>query len=95
MEAVSLSTATTSTLSAYSMRLPHVLKGTDNLIFSSAKLLDLRETVKSVVKGSVYKSLLPFFPLIMCEGFSYDGYEKNPFPELKRIVTLIKYRNGI
>jgi hypothetical protein len=62
--------------------LPHVLKGADYLIFSSAKLLDLRVTVKPIAKGSEYKSLLPFFPLIMCEGLSYDGYEKNPFPEL-------------
>ena len=62
--------------------LPHVLKGADYLIFSSAKLLDLRATVKPVVKGSEYKSLLPYFPHKVGEGFSYDGCEENPFTEL-------------
>ena len=62
--------------------LPHVLKGADYLIFSSAKLLDLRVTVKPVVKGTAYKSLLPYFPHKMGEGFSYDGYEKRSFTEL-------------
>jgi hypothetical protein len=42
--------------------LPHVLKGADYLVFSSAKLLDLRVTVKPVVEGDEYKSVLPYFP---------------------------------
>ena len=60
--------------------LPHVLKGADYLIFSSAKLLDLRVTVKPVVKGSEYISLLPYFPLNDC--YFYDFEEDNPFTEL-------------
>ena len=52
--------------------LPHVLKGADYLIFSSAKLLDLRVTVKPVVKGSEYKSLLPYFPRKILDDDFYE-----------------------
>ena len=43
-------------------QLPHVLKGADYLIFSSAKMLNLRVTVKPIVEGDEYTSLLPYFP---------------------------------
>ena len=52
--------------------LPHVLKGADYLIFSSAKLLDLRATVKPVVKGKDYTSLLPYFPNRVGQAHGYE-----------------------
>ena len=51
------------------------------MIFSSAKLLDLRVTVKPVIKGSEYKSLLPYFLHKMDDGFNGEC-ECNPFTEL-------------
>ena len=57
--------------------LPRVLKGVDYLIYSSAKLLDLRVTVKPVVKGQEnYTSLLPYFP--HKKGWSYCDDRRDP-----------------
>ena len=61
--------------------LPHVLKGADYLIFSSARLLDLRATVKPVVKGEEYTSLLPYFPHRMGQSYGYES-EKSRFTKL-------------
>ena len=63
--------------------LPHVLKGVDYLIFSSAKLLDLRVTVKPVVEGTGYgyTTLLPYFPPETGTG-GYENFDNSNYPHL-------------
>ena len=56
-------------------QLPRVLKGADYLIFSTAKMLNLRVTVKPIVEGDEYTSLLPYFPC--CKGLHFRAGDRN------------------
>ena len=83
--------------------LPHVLKGADYLIFSSAKLLKLRVTVKPVVQSTECNNLLPYFPhseeldFVHCDGYDdcsrsqFRGLVQSPCGKINVIMTLTFY----
>ena len=55
--------------------LPHILKGDDHLIFSTAIMLNLRVTVKPISEGcGEYTSLLPYFPCSMWRHYRVDDW---------------------
>ena len=66
--------------------LPHVLKGVDYMIFFSAKLLDLRVTIKPVVEATdriTYTTLLPYFPSEMGDASGMEGCDDDSsYPHL-------------
>jgi hypothetical protein len=73
-------------------KLPHVLKGADSLIFSTANILNLRVTIKPISQGYDYTSLLPYFPCYSWRHYRVDEGSDEKFCDEFDVNVIVSAR---